>query len=484
MHGSGSTIRGKTLSGLALAVLLTGMFVTLLDTMIANVALPSIASDLHAPIGHLELVLAGYSMSYGVLLVTGGRLGDIYGRKRVFLLGLVGFTLASLLCGLAPSSIALVGARLAQGAMAAILSPQVYAMLRTGSASEAERRRAFGWLGLTLGLGAISGQIVGGLLIDADLAGLGWRMVFLINLPIGLGAALVGRAVLPVSPERKGESLDLAGVALGSLALGLLIVALVEGPEHSWPLWTVLALLAAPPAIGVFLWWETGLERRGGAPVFAPSLLQHRAFRLAMLAVLVFYATPNALFMAIAILLQQGLGYGPTVSGLIFLPAAAAFSFASLRAPRLVERHGRRTLQAGGLIYASGMALLGFAALLYDPRIEAYWLVPGMLMFGTGLGLLTTQLLSVALGSLPASQAGVASGVTATMQQVGSCLGVALLGIVLFGVIARQPASLPRAEAVGEAFAIAMGCTVLAALLTVLLLRVLPRYATADRPGA
>jgi EmrB/QacA subfamily drug resistance transporter len=461
---------------LALAVLLSGSFVTLLDTMIAHVAVPSITRDLHAPIADLELIIAGYGMSYGILLVTGGRLGDLFGRRRLFLLGMTAFTIASLLCGLAPTSRLLVLARILQGATAAMMFPQVFSIIRVTYVDDAERRAAFGWMGLVLGLAAISGQLIGGFLIDADIAGLGWRVVFLVNLPIGILSVLAGILVLPKSRDAGRSGLDLIGVALATLALSLLIVPLVEGQELGWPAWTLISLLLCLPAFAAFVIHETRLESRGGYPIFAMRLTANSGFVLGIIAVLVFYSTANSLFLSIALFLQRGLNFSPSLSGLTFTPAAIAFSVASLRAPRLVARYGRLALQGGGLIYAAGMALMALQGAFWPQDITPVTLAPGMVLFGFGQGLLTTQLLGSALGAVTVDDAGMASGAISTMQQIGNCLGVALVGLIFFGILHASAAGLPSNETYGAAFAAAMIYNVIGALVTVVIVRYLPRF--------
>jgi MFS family permease len=282
----------------ALAVLLLGSFVTVLDVFIVHVAIPSMARDLAASAASIELVVAGYGTSYGVLLVTGGRLGDRFGRKRLFLTGMAAFTLASTLCGLAPSAAALVAARILQGATAALLFPQVLAMIRVGFAGD-ERRRAFGYMGLVLGLAAIAGQFLGGLLVESNLWGLGWRVVFLMNLPVGLFAIAAGLRKLPESRASGATRLDLAGIVLATAGLVLLLAPLVAGREAGWPLWTLASLAAAPIVLTLFVFHEMRLERRGLPPLLAMRLLRG-GFALGIVLVLIYYSTLNAFFLAIS----------------------------------------------------------------------------------------------------------------------------------------------------------------------------------------
>ena len=446
-----------------LAVLLAGSFMTVLDAMIVQVALPSIARDFGAGSAAVELVIAGYGMAYGVLLVTGGRLGDIHGRKRVFLIGMAAFTFASILCGLAPSAPLLVAARVLQGATAALIPPQVYAAIRTGFEGD-DRRRAFGAMGLTLGLAAALGELIGGALIAGDVLGLGWRLVFWVNLPICLAAIAIGWRYLDESKSPADARLDPIGIVLLTLGLGCLLGALVSLRQFGW-----LALLAIPLLAG-FAWHEIKFEERGHMPLLSLRLLRIPAFRTGALMVLAFFSTANAFYLALGVLLQFGGGMSALAAGLVFTPMAAVYSAASFGAPLLLRRHGIAVLRWSALLYAIAFTLLGLQA---EPAgAFAVWpLMPALLLVGLGQGLLMTPLLNAVLSVLPETYAGMAGGAISTLQQLGNAFGVACLGLALFAHPTDTGiAALQGAAAVGS-FRDAMVLEIVATLATYGLIR-------------
>lgn len=420
---------------IALLVMLSGTFMAVLDFFIVNVAIPSIQHELHAGSGALQLVVIGYGLANAAALITGGRLGDIHGRRRLFMIGIGLFTLASAACGLAPNAEVLVAARIVQGVAGALLQPQVLAMLGT-LFSGIERQRAFAAYGLTLGLAAAGGQMIGGLLIDANLGGLGWRACFLINVPIGVLALLLSRHVLPPLRGQATSRLDLPGTALIAMALAAAVFPLAQGRDQGWPLWSLACLAAAIPLLTLFWRHQRGLAARGGQPLVAPTLMAHTPFVLGLLVTLVFYASNASFYFVLAQYLQQGLGLAPLTSGLVFTTLAVGFFATSMASPWFARRLGRHAIFAGALLLALGHALL-YLALPYLSAASVGWMLPMLLIQGCGLGMVMAPLVAVVLAGLPAQHAGVASGVMATMQQVGNALGVALIGILYYGVEAR-----------------------------------------------
>lgn len=473
LHGEGGGWRWW-----ALAVLLTGSFVTIFDLFSVNIAIPSIRAELDAPYAAIELVVAGYGLAYAVLLITGGRLGDIHGRRRIFALGMAGFTATSVLCGLAPGVGFLVAARIAQGAAAALLFPQVFALVRVVFEEE-ERRRAFAVMGAVLGLAAISGQMLGGFLVAQNLLGLGWRIIFLLNLPVGV-IALAACGLLPESRVPTATRLDLAGVLIGALGIALLLLPLTEGREAGWPWWAILCLGLAPVVLAVFAWFESRLAAGGGVPALEIALLRQPTFALGALLVLVFYSTANSFFLAFTLLLQSGLGLDPFTAGSIFAPACAGFSLASFTVPRLIGRIGHAALELGALLYAGAIAAISLALLLLPVPAALILVIPALLLFGIGQGMVMTPLLNLVLGLAAEAQAGMAAGIVSTMQQVGGALGVALAGLLLFGRLVTATAtagSVEHAALYARSFALAMTYNIGAALLSFVLLRVLRRRA-------
>jgi EmrB/QacA subfamily drug resistance transporter len=417
---------------LALLVMLSGTFMAVLDFFIVNVAIPSIQNELRASSGALQMIVIGYGLANAAALITGGRLGDIHGRRRLFMIGIALFTLASAACGLAPNTEVLVGARIAQGVASALLQPQVLAMLGMLFGG-AERQRAFAAYGLTLGLAAAGGQLIGGLLIDANLGGLGWRTCFLINVPIGAAALLLSPRVLPPMRGQATSRLDLPGMALIAIALTAAVFPLAQGRDRGWPLWSLVCLGAALPLLALFWRYQRGLAARGGQPLVAPALMAHKPFVLGLLVTLVFYASNASFYFVLALYLQQGLGLAPLTSGLVFTTLAVGFFATSMASPWFARRLGRHAIFAGALVLAVGHALL-YLALPHLSAADVAWMLPLLLIQGCGLGMVMAPLVATVLAGLPAQHAGVASGVMATMQQVGNALGVALIGILYYGV--------------------------------------------------
>jgi EmrB/QacA subfamily drug resistance transporter len=418
----------------ALAVVLTGTFMVVLDFFIVNVAMPAMQSDLHAGTGAIEWVIAGYGLTFATFLITAGRLGDQLGRRRMFSAGLALFTVASAACGLAPSPAVLVVARLVQGLAAALLSPQVLSIIGVVY-NGPDRVRAISIYGIVLGLAAVGGQLIGGVLVQADIAGLGWRSCFLINVPIGLvGLAIAARAV-PESRVEGANRLDLVGTALVTLGLVDIVLPLVEGRQHGWPAWTWLCLGAAPITLGLFAAHQRRLSRRGGAPLLDPALFRERAFSAGLVTQLVFFASMASYFLVLALYLQQGRGLDALQAGLVFTILAAAYLVASAYAPGLTPRLGRRLPAIGGLVLAVGHGLLALSVADIGVGGSVALLVPGMLLEGAGMGLVITPLTSTVLGSLRPENAGAAAGALSTMQQVGNALGVAVTGVIFFGAL-------------------------------------------------
>lgn len=327
--------RAEDTRWLTLAIVLGGTFMTVFDLFVVNVAIPTMQRDLHATFAQIQFVITGYALAYAVTLVTGGRLGDNYGRKRLFLLGLAGFTLTSTLCGLAPGPWPLVGARIAQGLSAAALAPQVLSIIQITFVPQA-RTRAFGLYGATVGAAAIAGQVFGGLLIRMDIFGLSWRPVFLINLPIGIGVFIAARLLLVESRSMTAPRLDLGGMVLLTTGLFLLTYPLIEGRDAGWPRWAWACLLAAVPVLGVFVTFERLKTARGGSPLVVLHLFQQRAFVAGLLVTLLFNAASAAFFFALALYLQLGLHFSSLKAGLTFGPGAIGFFIAATLSTRLI----------------------------------------------------------------------------------------------------------------------------------------------------
>ncbi|MFE2109992.1 MFS transporter [Kitasatospora sp. NPDC059463] len=446
-----------------LPVLLTATFMTALDVFVVNVAVPSLQTDLGAGPAAVQWVVAGFALALAVGLITAGRLGDRYGRRRTFGLGLALFTLASAACGLAPTAGALVGARIAQGLAAALMGPQVLAILRTAY-SGAAQARAFSMYGLTMGLGAVFGQLIGGVLIRADLFGLDWRSCFLINLPVGLAALALVRRCLPESRAPHRPGLDPVGVALVTVALTGLVLPLIQGAEAGWPLWTWLCLGSSVVLLALFAVHQHRGSRAGGSPLVDTRLFADRAFTTGMLAQLAFWLGQASFFLVLALYLQPGRGLDALGAGLVFTTIGLGYLVTSTTAHHVLARLGPRTIALGGLLMAAGLGLLGLAVHTTDPGGSVWWLAPGLFVDGLGMGLVVAPVTSVVLAGVEPRLAGSAAGVVSTVQQVAGALGVALIGIVHYA--ADDPA-----EAFGRSLAALAALEVLLAGLV----RLLPR---------
>ncbi|HEV2358964.1 MAG TPA: MFS transporter [bacterium] len=414
---------------LILPVLLIGTFMSTLDFFIVNVAIPSMQHDLGASPAAIEWVVAGYALAFGCGLVTGGRLGDHYGRRRVLFLGLLLFTITSTLCALAPNPAVLVLSRILQGASAALLSPQVLAIVSTIFAGEA-RARAFQAYGLTLGIAAVFGQLIGGLLIQANILNLGWRTCFLINAPIGFAAMALVPKVIPQLRPPTHSRLDVVGVGILSVALLALLWPLIQGQQRGWPIWALRSFLASPLLLIVFAAWERALNKRGGAPMVNPALFEERAFTAGLLTQLVFWMGIASFFLIFALYMQQGRGLSALEAGATFMAIGGGYLATSLIATRLARRLGRQVVSTGALLMAAGLGILSLTVL--PGRVPLGWLVPGLIFEGAGMGIALAPLVSIILVRVMPEHAGAASGVLTTTQQIGNALGVAVIGAVFF----------------------------------------------------
>lgn len=455
---------------LALPVILAGVSMVTLDFFIVNVAIPSLQRGLHANAAAIQFVIAGYGLAVAAGLITGGRLGDLYGQRRLFALGLALFTLTSAACGLAPTPALLVLARVAQGLAAALILPQALALLGSVYSGE-ERARAFTAYGVALGLAAIGGQLIGGVLIQADVAGLGWRACFLVNVPLGAAALLLTPRLIPASRAEGRGRLDLAGAVLVTLGLVAVVLPLIEGREQGWPLWTWLCLAAAAPLLLAFDRYQRRLGVRGGQPLIDPALYGERAFTVGLLITVVFFAGMASSFLVLALYLQQGRGLDPLAAGEIFTVLAVGYCATSLGTGRLTQRLGRQALTVGALGMAAGLVLLRETVAHVGVGGPSALLAPALLLDGAGMGLVIAPLTATVLAGLAPRHAGAAAGVLTTMQQVGGALGVALIGLIFYGALGHAT---PR-DAYPRAFGASLLYLIVLALVVAVLIQLLPR---------
>ncbi|URM98227.1 MFS transporter [Actinomadura madurae] len=425
----GEGVRPGAASTGTLLVLLTGIFITTLDFFIINVAIPDIQADLRAGATAIQWVVAGFGLALGSGLITGGRLGDLFGRRRMYALGLAAFTGASLACGLAPSPGTLIASRVVQGVAAALLMPQVLGIIN-GAFSGERRARAFTAYGLALGLGGVFGQLIGGALIEADLFGSGWRSIFLINVPVGLVTLAMIRRTVPPRPRTTGTRLDVPGTVLVTLGLLALVLPLIEGRRLGWPAWTWTSLAASAVLLAAF----AVSQRRSSAPLVAPALFRETSFRIGSCLALVYTLAMASFFLYLALYLQQGRGLTALESGLLFVSLGAGYFAASTRATAVAARLGRQVLALGAAVQAIGCLLL-----LDAVGHSIGWLIPGLALAGAGMGLVLAPLSALVLSGVTDRHAASAAGVLSTAQQVGNALGVALVGIVFYEALGTVP---------------------------------------------
>jgi MFS family permease len=472
----GSVARAGGLHPVGVFVLLTGAFLPIMDFFITNVALPSIDASLHASASSLELVIAGYGVAYAALLVLGGRLGDRYGQHRIFLGALVGFVVASLACGLAPTVGVLVAARIVQGATAALLIPQVLATFH--HTLEGERKaRAVALYCATSGIAAVVGQLVGGLLVSADIAGTSWRPIFLVNVPIGAVVLLVAARIVPDTRSHHPVGIDLPGTVLFAATLTALLVPLTEGRSLGWPWWTWL-LLALAVVLGVLtVVVERRAERRGEIPLLPPSLLRLPSMSRGLAMVFAFSVGFGAFMFVFALTVQNGLHADALHGGLAILPMALLFFAGSLAAPRLIGRYGRAVLSVGAVVQLGGLGSLVIVLVTQWPHVSLWATAGPLAVVGAGQSMLFTGLFRSVLADVPTHLGGIGSGVLITLQQSGLALGVATLGTLY---LAMEPHDVAHAFASVEYVQMAI-----VALLAVGA-AALPRFAkaSASAPGA
>jgi MFS family permease len=429
---------GSATSELSLAgviVVLVGSFLTQVDFFIVNVALPTIDKTLHASAPTLELVVAGYGIAYSVLLVVGGRLGDAFGRRRLFLAGMAAFTVTSLACGVAPNAGGLVAARVAQGLAAALMVPQVLSTIQATLDGE-RRAQAIGMYGAAAGLAVVVGQLFGGLLIAANIAGASWRPIFLVNVPIGLVGLVAASRLVPDTRSPNPARIDRAGTGLLGLALAALLVPLMEGRALGWPGWTWVAMAASPVLFLVFAWVEYRTEQSGRLPLLPPSILRIASMRNGLLLVLPFFTGFGGFMFVYALAMQEGVHLGAIDSGLALTPLAVAFLLVSLASPRLAARYGGRLLTVGAAVQALGLAGVALTVWAAWPGVTPLDLTPAFLLVGAGQGAVASPLFRVVLAEVPPTLAGVGSGALITTQQTALALGVATLGTLFLSLSA------------------------------------------------
>ncbi len=463
----------------AVSIVLIGAFMALLDTTIVNVALPSIRTGLQASSASLEWIVSGYALAYGLALVPGGRAGDRFGHKRLFLIGLSIFTLASVACGISQTQGEIVAARIVQGLGAGLFFPSISATIQhtfTGPA----RSKAFGVLGAVIGVSTAMGPLLGGVIIAAAGADDGWRWVFLVNLLIGAVAIPMAAWRLPRSTAYTRRGFDPVGLVLLTGGLLLLLVPLVEGQQDGWPAWTWICFGCSVAAFTLLALWELRADSRGGDPLLKPGLMRQTSFSAGAIFAIAFFGGFSSIFFTLSILWQEGLAHSALITGLVIAPYSVGTLIAAANSDKLSARLGRLVLVLGCTLLLIGLALVILVLHLAGPAVTGWDLLGPLLLAGLGTGMTIAPNQDFVLATVPRREAGTAAGVLGTSQRVGTAIGIAIIGTVLFGSLAFRPG--PHAVAIAFtrsaqlALLANLGFMIVALVLVLALPRDIPRH--------
>jgi EmrB/QacA subfamily drug resistance transporter len=463
--GAASPVRVPRAAWAVLAIVLIADIMDLLDSTITTIAAPTISAGLHGGPELIKWLGASYALSLGVLLVTGGRLGDRYGRRRTFLIGIAGFTAASLACGLAWDPASIIVARLIQGAFGALLIPQGFGIL--GSVFPREHiGKAFSTFGPILGLSAVGGPLLAGVLIDANLFGLSWRPMFLINIVLGVAGLVAGLRLLPRDRGDASVRIDVAGSALlAGTMLGLLF-GLIEGSTSGWTALPIAAMAAGLACFAAFC----QRQRTAVAPLIKPSLLRNRGFAAGLIVGLVVFAAIGGLIYAVSLYLQRGLGYSPLRAAVVgFAPVAAGLVIASVASMNLLGRLGRKLTLAGIVVTVAGVGWL--LLLVTGSTPTAASLAPAMTVIGLGMGATFATIYDIAIGDIDPAEAGSASGSLSSIQQLANAIGPAIITTIYFDALSGGQ---------GHAMSVSLGAVTGIGVLSALAVPLLPRRAQAE----
>jgi EmrB/QacA subfamily drug resistance transporter len=446
----------------------------MIDVTIVNVALPTIRRDLHASATQLEWVVSGYMLAFAAALIVAGNLGDLFGRKRVFLIGVAVFGLASLAAGWSGSGAELIAARVVQGTAAAAMAPQVLATFRAVFAGS-ERGKAFSIYGAMLGFASAVGLLLGGVLTEANLFGWSWRAVFFVNIPVAVAALIAGLRFVPETRDPGARRPDVTGAVLLAASLVAIVYPLLEGRQLGWPAWVWVLLAAGVAGLGVLGLLEARRTGRadGPAPLLRTGLFRVPAFAAGLGVQMAFAAGLQGFFLALALWLQAGEHFSPLKAGLTAVAFSAGSFIGAPVAVPLAQRYGRRVLAIGGVLMAAGIAGVSLVASHIGVNGSAWPVVPGLVVCGAGLALLIIPLVNVVLAAVPVEAAGGASGLFGTAQQLGGAVGVAVFGTVFFGYLTGHSFE----ASIVHTAPYAMGAFALCAVLALLL----PRTAVSEQ---
>ena len=432
--GKPAGLRPSKLQWFILLTILGADVMDLLDSTIVNVAAPSIARDLHASGSQLQWVIAGYTLAMAAALITGGRLGDLYGRRRMFLVGIGAFTLFSALSSAAADPQLLIAARALQGLAAAVMLPQGLAIIRSVFPAD-QAGAAMGIFGPVMGLAATLGPIVGGALVQADLFGSQWRSVFWVNVPLGLVAFVCAWRVVPRDKAHGPDAptLDVVGMLLSGLAMLLLVYPLIQGRDRGWPAYMFVMMAASAPAFAAFGFQQRARQRRGRTPLVTPSLFGKRAFSGGLVFAVFFFAGMGALFLVLMLHIQLALGYSSLHAGLTGVPfSLGAAVGAGLGGGLLAPRYGRAVLHAGVVLMAAGLGWVAWTVHAAGGSLSSWDLAPSYGFCGLGMGLLIASYFTAVISAVDDEETGTAGGVLNAVQQLANSLGVALFGTLYF----------------------------------------------------
>lgn len=414
---------------LELIIVLSAPLLSVIDVFIINIAIPSIKTGVHATDAEVQLVIAGYLLGYAAFLITGGRAGDHFGRKKVFFWGMFAFTIASCLCGLSMTPFQLNLTRFLQGLSASFMVPQTIAFIQILFTDKKERAKAVGLFGITLGIAAIIGQVLGGYLSDTHWAIAGWRLIFFINLPIGMVTLWATHRYVTETKGNHGSKFDYVGVLILTLALVCLIYPLTQGREAGWPWWSILMIILSLALFVYFMYDQKKKLLTNKNPLIDVRLFEIKDFNIGLIAVLFHFMLHTSYLLLSAVYLQNGLKISALLSGLYFVFPGILFIFSSLIASNLIVRFGKKVLQVGVVLLAISFLL---QVQLWKPGVDRWIIIVLMGIWGLGNGLVLPSLLNIVLKSVPAEHAGAAAGIYSTFQQTASALGISIIGGIFF----------------------------------------------------
>jgi EmrB/QacA subfamily drug resistance transporter len=445
--GAGDIAVTPRSNAIALAMLFIGAFMPPFDFSIVNLALPSIRVGLGANSAELQLVVSAYACAFAVFLVTGGRLGDLFGRKKLFMLGMAGFVVTSTLCAGAPNGAMLVVWRIVQGMAASIMVPQVLATIRTVFPRD-QQAKMMSLYGFVVGIAAVAGQLSGGALVTSQPFGLGWPSIFLINIPIGILALAGVWRYVPENRPASGARIDIAGLSLLSLFLLLIVYPLTQGREAGWPAWTFIAFAASVPIFGLFLWIENRQSQTGRDPLVDLRMFRNPVFSIGLILVFLFY-WDSVFFLTFGIFLQSGLHWTPLESGMAILPFGLGAILGPSLSPALIHRIGNYVLVVGFSLLMIGFGVSG--AVLFHAITPGAVFYFGLLLAGMGHGIVLPSGVRIIIGEVEPARAGLASGIATSILQIGAAFGATVLSGVFFTVLSdgTEPIDYARAYQAG-----------------------------------